>query len=532
MPLVGKVGRRSPRARIAQAVVYLLLTAGAVTTVYPFFFMVSTGFKGPTDQNDNKIVPAYWADDRELQTKYRDDKYAGDADVIASNTIGGEAGPATVGAYAKFLADLPGDQWKAGFRVPANGVTSKLALRWQGYLRQKYGTVDALNRAYTDLNNSFQQVTVPFEGWERKSWNPPPGRKWADWAEFKSSLPAEYRVPVRTEWMWQEFLRAKYRNRISSVPEEVRRGAKSFAVLTWNQTLDRATARAVRGEAVGSAPTPDSEREKLVDEFSRSLAARFQVSVESKWNAVAEGPLPIVAFETSYVREHASTIRSEFAARNYGYVLDYAALHGGALWNTVVFCLLAVLTQLTVNPLAAYALSRFPMKATAKILLFLLATMAFPAEVAMIPSFLLLKDLGLLNTFAALVLPTAASGYTIYLLKGFFDSLPQEVFDSGQVDGAPEWLMMLRLAMPLSKPVLGYIALLAFMGAYGSFIYAFLVCQDSRIWTLMVFVYQLQIVAPKAVVMAAVTLAALPTLVVFLACQRVIMRGIVLPGER
>ena len=172
------------------------------------------------------------------------------------------------------------------------------------------------------------------------------------------------------------------------------------------------------------------------------------------------------------------------------------------------------------------------MRATGKILLFLLATMAFPAEVAMIPSFLLLKDLGLLNTFAALVLPTAASGYMIFLLKGFFDSLPQEVFESGQIDGAPEWKMMLKIAFPLSKPVFGYMALLAFMSSYGAFIFAFLVAQDRSMWTLMVFIYQLQLSAPKSVVMAAVTLAALPTLLVFLAAQRVIMRGIVLPGER
>ncbi|MFQ3668692.1 MAG: ABC transporter permease subunit, partial [Fimbriimonadaceae bacterium] len=164
--------------------------------------------------------------------------------------------------------------------------------------------------------------------------------------------------------------------------------------------------------------------------------------------------------------------------------------------------------------------------------IFLLATMAFPAEVAMIPSFLLLKDLGLLNTFAALVLPTAASGYMIFLLKGFFDSLPQELFEAGQLDGAREVTMMTRIALPLSKPVLGYLALTAFMGAYGAFMYAFLVCQDQRIWTLMVWIYQLQLVAPRSVVMAALTLAAIPTLIVFLSAQRVIMRGIVLPGER
>ena len=87
MPLVGKVGRKSPRARIAQAVVYVLLTVGALTTVYPFLFMVSTGFKGPTDQNDNRMVPAYWSDDSALLVKYRDDKYAGDCLLYTSRCV-------------------------------------------------------------------------------------------------------------------------------------------------------------------------------------------------------------------------------------------------------------------------------------------------------------------------------------------------------------------------------------------------------------------------------------------------------------
>jgi multiple sugar transport system permease protein len=120
----------------------------------------------------------------------------------------------------------------------------------------------------------------------------------------------------------------------------------------------------------------------------------------------------------------------------------------------------------------------------------------------------------------------------IYLLKGFFDSLPQELYESGQLDGAKEITMMWKIAFPLSRPVLGYLALVAFMGAYGAFLFAFLIAQDRSMWTLMVSMYQLQLVAPKAVVMAGLTIAALPTLLVFLAAQRVILRGIVLPGER
>lgn len=491
---------------------YAILIVGAITTVYPFLLMVSTGFKGPTDQNDSKLIPKFWQDQAELLTKYRDDKYAGDASLISYfATYSEKASKEEVESYRDFLMTLPPDQWHAAFRTPSNHVTSKLALRWQDWLKTKYPNIDELNRLYFEVNGAFQQVVTPAERFDRKGWNPIAGVKWNDWLEFKRTLPAEYRVPILKRRMFGEYLRSKYENQISRVPAEVAAGAKSF-------------------EDIQLPPDP-----AVLEEFnSKALPAQFKSSsVEDKWlQASHSGQMPISAEEADQTQSHAGEIKREMSGRNYRYVSDYIIVNGRALFNTFAFCLLVIITQLTVNPLAAYALSRFPMKATSRILLFLLATMAFPAEVAMIPSFLLLKDLNLLNTFAALVLPGAASGYMIFLLKGFFDSLPQEIFESGQLDGASEWTMMLKMAFPLSKPVLGYLALLAFMGAYGSFMYAFLVAQDREMWTLMVFIYQLQQTAPKAVMMAAITLAAIPTLIVFLFAQRVIMRGIVLPGER
>lgn len=491
------------------ALLYLVLCLGALTTVYPFAVMLSTGFKGPTDQNDGKLVPSFWSDDEALLAKYVDDKYSGDVSMLASTRIGVEARGPTVEAYHDFLMGLPLEHWAAGFRTAPNQVTGRLTKRWQDWIRRRYGRIEDLNRQYIELNSSFQSVAPPSEAWERKGWKPSDDAKWKDWTEFKSELPWEFRIPIREERMYQEFLRARFRNRIGSVPEAVRAGASAF-------------------EQIALAANP------LLEEFRASTRPpQFAAAtVEQEWKKWGEGPLPIAAAEKAHVREHRAVVSNEFTARNFVYIIDYIAVNGRALLNTVIFCGLAILGQLIVNPLAAYALSRFPMRSTGRVLLFLLATMAFPAEVAMIPSFLLLKDLGLLNTFAALVLPTLASGYSIFLLKGFFDSQPREVFDSGQVDGAPEWVMMLRLALPLAKPVLGYMALLAFIGAYGAFLYAFLVCQDSRMWTLMVFVYQLQQSAPKAVTMAAVTIAAIPSVIVFLLAQRVIMRGIVLPDER
>jgi multiple sugar transport system permease protein len=158
--------------------------------------------------------------------------------------------------------------------------------------------------------------------------------------------------------------------------------------------------------------------------------------------------------------------------------------------------------------------------------------MAFPAEVAMIPNFLMLKSLGLLNTFGALILPGLASGYSIFLLKGFFDSLPKELYEAGILDGATELMMFARITLPLSLPIFSVIALNAFTGAYGAFLFALVVCQDPKMWTIMVALYNLQSNAPQYVIFAALTLAALPILIVFLAAQKVILRGIVLPSFR
>jgi multiple sugar transport system permease protein len=533
MPLVGSVGRKRPRAIIAMTVLYIMLAIGAVTTLYPFALMVTTGFKGPTDQNDNKLVPTFWNEfdtidpeskklkPESLFGKYLNDKYKGDIPAIDSTRIGVDASAEQVAEYEKFLMSLPTDYWEVGFRTQANQVTSKLSIRYQDWLRNRFKDIDELNKAYIEENVAFQTVVAPNELLERNGWKLPAGRKYVDWLEFKRALPAEFRLPIRSQRIYQTGLAGKHQNQwgdylVSRYPGVEKPPAADPEGATKFEEVRLPT----------GAEYAEFKRTKLPERYRKQ-------TVEELWAARGQkGDLPIAAYERQFVLANKADIRGEFNGRNFRFVLDYAALHGRALWNTAIFCILAILTQLIVNPLAAYALSRYPIRASGKILLFLLATMAFPAEVAMIPSFLLLKDLGMLNTFAALVLPTAASGYMIFLLKGFFDSLPQEVFESGQIDGAKETTLMFRMAFPLSKPVFGYMALLAFMSAYGAFLYAFLVAQDQKMWTLMVWIYQLQNTAPKAVMMAAVTLAALPTIIVFLAAQRVIMRGIVLPGER
>lgn len=216
--------------------------------------------------------------------------------------------------------------------------------------------------------------------------------------------------------------------------------------------------------------------------------------------------------------------------RNYRMVVDFIVGHGRALFNTFVLCSGAILFTLTVNPLCAYALSRYGLSSTNKILIYLLATMAFPPSVAMIPSFLLLRDLHLLNTYWALLLPGAANGFTIFMMKGFFDTLPREVFEAAKIDGATELRMFLRILLPLCKPVFGFFALGAFTGAYSGFIWAFTICPKEEMWTMMVWLYQLTTMQPAGVQMAALVIAAIPTLLVFTVVQNIILKGIVLPS--
>ncbi len=254
------------------------------------------------------------------------------------------------------------------------------------------------------------------------------------------------------------------------------------------------------------------------------------------WNqsTFASIGLPTAVADYVYYVENKHFFLRQFCFYNFSRVFEFMAIRGRALWNTLILVGLSILATLTVNPLAAYALSRFQMRRTNQILIFLLATMAFPPEVAMIPSFLLLRDLHLLNTFGALLLPRLANGFSIFLLKGFFDSLPKELYEAASIDGASETRMFFTITLALSKPILAVLALNAFIASYSGFMWAFLVCQDSKMWTLMVwlFNYQSRMSEYPYMVMAALVLGSIPTLLVFLFCQKIILRGIIVPSMK
>lgn len=356
---------------------------------------------------------------------------------------------------------------------------SKKALpSYHSFLEDKYGDIDTLNELYTSDYRSFSTIPLP----DTKQLSG--GLALSDWDQFIHG----WTHPVSMKWHGIQL-------------EHLMLRAPDYDFTTWLQS-----------------------RWGTISNMNTALSTSFK-----NWNEVI--PPQREAIQHRVEMQHKS-IRWMFIRRNYGSVSDYILLHGKALKNTMIYCGLAILLSLIVNPLAAYALSRFKPPSTYIWLLCMMMTMSFPPMVTQIPSFLMLRNFNLLNTFWALILPGMANGFSIFLLKGFFDSLPQDLYDAAAIDGADECRIFWNITMSLSQPILAVIALNAFTLAYSNFMMALLICQDQNMWTIMPWLYQLQQNSGPGIVFASLIISAVPTFLVFVFCQNIIMRGIVVPVEK
>ena len=370
-----------------------------------------------------------------------------------------------------------------------------------------------------------------------------------DWREFVMTVPAEYvGLQAAASIPYQDYLAERYHEDWAALSTAYNCEVSSVAQIPSfshfpadSEKYPEAVREDYRAALASGVFLPylllenPEEQSEAWQEFLRRKYGTVE-ELNAAWHLVPTGfgevATPMAEYEWRLLQQHRGYLIREYLVRNYRMVFDTLFVNGHAAFNTVLYCLLAVLAALLVNPLCAYALSRFRIPFAGRIMIFLLLPMAFPAMVLGIPQFLMIKKLGLLNTFAALILPGMASGYSIFLLKGFFDALPKELFEAAELDGASEWTIFWQIAMSLSKPILSVIALSAFTAAYADFMLAFLLCQKESMWTMMVYLYQLQQRSSSAVGFAALVVAAIPTLLVFIFCQKIILRGIVVPTEK
>ncbi len=425
--------------------------------------------------------------------------------------------------------------------APENLRVRSLGNQFRDWLKGKYQTVENL-----------AQVWQPgFSGWEEISLSESPENlaRQSDWLQFAR----------QAGQAWLELLPSSQNDYVTFLAERfptpegkldlnavnkylgVNYGSEEDVFPSLRQPRDSRQAEFWR-EFVSTRSSPVQLRflpSPAADQAWRDFLKAKYTSLESlnqAWKLIPLSfeaiPLPVHQIDAQILTEHKGAIRREFLTRNYAMVLDQMFNDSRSLRNTAIYTLLSILLAVTFNPLAAYALSRFKPRFSYQVIMLFMLTMAFPAMVMGIPNFLMLKRMNLLNTFWALVLPAAADGYFIFLLKGFFDSLPRELYESASLDGAGEFRLFWQFTLYLSKPILAVIALGAFNAAYRNFLFAFIVCQDQSMWTLMVHIYELMQRASLSVGYAALVIAAIPTLAVFVFFQNIIIKGIVIPMEK
>lgn len=200
--------------------------------------------------------------------------------------------------------------------------------------------------------------------------------------------------------------------------------------------------------------------------------------------------------------------------------------------NSLIQSTGVTLLQLLTSSLAAFAFARLRFRGRDTLFLLYLATLMIPFPVTMIPNFILIRALGWVDTFRALILPPSFSPFSTFLLRQFFLTLPLELDDAARIDGASSFGIWWRIALPLSGPALATLAVFTFMGQWNDFLWPLVVTYSLEMRTLPVGLsaFQSRYTIQWHLLMAGSTIALLPILAIFLLGQRYFIQGITLTG--
>jgi multiple sugar transport system permease protein len=206
------------------------------------------------------------------------------------------------------------------------------------------------------------------------------------------------------------------------------------------------------------------------------------------------------------------------------------------LWtlNSIMVTVMATLLRLFLDSLAGYSLARLRWRGRGLVFTFVLAVLAVPPIVLTIPRFLVLKEMGLLNSYAGLVLPLAVDAVGIFIMKQFFESLPPELEEAARIDGANIFQTFWRIILPLARPGLITLTILSFQGTWNEFLLPLIYLQSQDKFTLALGLRMFQGESSTSwhLLMAASLLTMLPVVILFFFSQRHFMRGIVFTGVK
>ncbi len=205
-----------------------------------------------------------------------------------------------------------------------------------------------------------------------------------------------------------------------------------------------------------------------------------------------------------------------------------------AFANSTIVALAVTAAQVITSALAGYALARLQFPGRRTFLLLVLASLVIPFQLLVIPIFLVLKWGHLLNTYAALILPTAANGFGIFLLRQYFLTLPVELEEAAAIDGATRWQILWEVMLPLARPAVVTLFLFTFIGEWNDLFkpLIFTTRPELRTVQLALAEFQEQFTSNWSLLMAGVIMATIPVVILFLLGQRQFIRGIATTGMK
>lgn len=206
-------------------------------------------------------------------------------------------------------------------------------------------------------------------------------------------------------------------------------------------------------------------------------------------------------------------------------------------WNSVVVTLLVTAGRVFFNALAGYALARLPFAGRTFLFASILAVIAVPPIILLIPKFLVLREIGIWNTYPALVVPLMADAAGIFIMKQFFESIPVSVEEAARIDGAGTFRTFWSVVLPMARPALLTITILAFQGSWNEFPHFLIASQDPELYTLTKGVATLTTGGLGSGNQYPITLAAgiimtIPVAIIFFVFQRYFVRGATAGAEK
>jgi len=184
------------------------------------------------------------------------------------------------------------------------------------------------------------------------------------------------------------------------------------------------------------------------------------------------------------------------------------------------------------DSLVGYTLAKYRFRGRYVVFLAILSTLMIPTEMLVIPWYVMARNFGWLDTYWGIMFPGMMTAFGTFLMKQFFETIPNDFLEAARVDGLNEFAIFWRVAMPLVTPALSALAIFTFLGNWTAFIWPLIVTTSKELYTLPVGLssFAVEQAIQWELIMTGAALATLPTLAVFLVLQRYIVRGVVLAG--